>query len=86
MQASIPNLGFGHPLAFGRGDLATGAMRETSVMSAIEPDYDRDPGRFLAWRPQEDVQRVMDDPRPAVDVRPPITVTKRGCLVWAHRS
>lgn len=30
-------------------------------MSAIEPDYDSDPGRFLAWRPREDVHRAVGD-------------------------
>lgn len=30
-------------------------------MPAIEPDYDSDPGRFLAWRPREDVHRAVGD-------------------------
>lgn len=45
-------------------------------MSAIERDYDANPGRFLSWRPREDVHRTVAARVTAEGLRP---ILDLGC-------
>lgn len=45
-------------------------------MTAIGPDYDTNPSRFFAWRPLEDVHRLIADRIAAEGLRPVLDI---GC-------